>query len=194
MRPYPLALSAVICTAVSSATLAAQVQPAPRQVPTFDANALRLVDSIAEAEFRKDSLGSMTVGVVSGRDLVWTKSYGYVDRARQRQATPQTVYRIASITKQVTAIMLLQLAEKRVVSLSEPASLHFPEIRQIRDAANVDIDRVPTLLQLATMTSGLSRGPNDERRSSTGPLDRWMQVLTSAMPSVELRSEPGTMY
>lgn len=194
MRPYDLVLGAVICTTVGSSALAAQAQPAPRQVPTFDANALRLVDSIAEAEFRKDSLGSITVGVVSGRDLVWAKSYGYVDRARQRRATPQTVYRIASVTKQVTAIMLLQLAERRVVGLSDPASRYFPEIRQVRGAADVAIDRVPTLLQLATMTSGLAREPNDQRRSQTGALDRWMQVLTTAMPTVELRGEPGTMY
>ena len=66
MRLYDLVLGAVIGTTVGSSALAAQAQPAPRQVPTFDANALRLVDSIAEAEFRKDSLGSITVGVVSG--------------------------------------------------------------------------------------------------------------------------------
>ena len=193
MRPYDLILGAVICTAVGSSALAAQAQPAPRQVTTFDTNTLRLVDSIAEAEFRKDSLGSITVGVVSGRDLVWAKSYGYVDRARQRRATPETVYRIASITKQVTAIMLMQLADKRVVSLSEPASLRFPEIRQVRGAATVDIDRVPTLLQLATMTSGLTRNASD-KGTHTGALERWMQALTAAMPSVEFRAEPGTMY
>jgi CubicO group peptidase (beta-lactamase class C family) len=154
---------------------------------------LRSVDSIADAEFRKDSLGSITVGVVSGRDLVWAKSYGYVDRARQHRATPQTVYRIASITKQITAIMLMQLAEKRVVSLSEPASLHFPEIRQVRGATDIAIDRVPTLLQLATMNSGLTRDASD-RGTRSAALESWMQQLTAAMPSVEFRAEPGTLY
>jgi CubicO group peptidase (beta-lactamase class C family) len=194
MRLYNLILSAVIGAAVDPSALAAQAQPAPRQVPTFDANALRLVDSIAEAEFRKDSLGSITIGVVSGRDLVWAKSYGYVDRTRQRRATPQTVYRIASVTKQITAIMLLQLTERRVVALSDPVSRFFPEIRQIRGAADLAIDRVPTLLQLATMTSGLARDPNDRQRLQGGPLERWMELLITAMPSVELRGEPGTMY
>jgi CubicO group peptidase (beta-lactamase class C family) len=104
------------------------------------------------------------------------------------------VYRIASVTKQVTAIMLLQLADRHVVRLSDPATRHFPEIRQVRGAAEVALDRVPTLLQLATMTSGLAREPSDERRSRAGALDRWMQVLTTAMPNVELRAEPGTMY
>ena len=191
MHPYNLLLAAIICAAADSATLTAQTPPAPRPVPTFDANVLRSVDSIAEAEFRKDSLGSITIGVVSGPDLVWTKSYGYVDRAKQRRATPQTVYRVASITKQVTAIMLMQLADKRVVSLSDPASLHFPEIKQVRGAADIAIDRVPTLLQLATMNSGLTRNATGGTR---GPLEGWIQRLTAAMPSVEFRAEPGTLY
>src|ERR1043165_5391602 len=193
MRLYDLVLGAVICTAVGSSALAAQTQPAPRPVPTFDANVLRSVDSIAEAEFRKDSLGSITIRVVSGRDLVWAKSYGYVDRARQHRATPQTVYRIASITKQITAIMLMQLADKRVVSLSEPATPHFPEIRRGRGATAIAIDRVPTLLQLATMNSGLTRDASD-RGTRSGALERWMEELAAAMPSVEFRAEPGTLY
>jgi CubicO group peptidase (beta-lactamase class C family) len=193
MRPYDLVLGAVMCTAVGSSALSAQAQPAPRQVPTFDANVLRAVDSIAEAEFRKDSLGSITIGVVSGHDLVWAKSYGYVDRAHQQRATPQTVYRVASITKQVTAIMLMQLVEKRIVSFSDPASQRVPEIRQVRGAADIAIDRVPTLLQLATMNSGLTRGASDKRTASAAP-ERWIQDLAAALPSVEFRAEPGTLY
>lgn len=175
-----------------AATVPLAAQPArPISPPSFDAQALRLVDSIAEAEFRKDSLGSFTVGVVSGRDLVWTKSYGYVDRAKQQLATPSTVYRIASVTKQVTAIMLLQLSDKRVVNLSDPVARHFPEIRRVRGARS---DRSPTLLQLATMTSGLARDPNDRRRWQAGPIDRWLETLVSALPSTEYVSEPGTAY
>lgn len=55
------------------------------------------VDSIAEAEFAKDSLGSLTIGVVSGRSLTWSKSFGHADSARTQRATPTTVYRVASI-------------------------------------------------------------------------------------------------
>src|SRR5215217_1313866 len=75
----------------------------------------RLVDSIADAEFRKDSLGSITVAVVNGRELVWSKSYGFTDRQRTQRATSQTVYRIASATKQFTAIALMQLVDRKVV-------------------------------------------------------------------------------
>ena len=182
----------IVLTAVMTASLGAQpARPNPPAPPSFASTTLQQVDSIAEAEFRMDSLGSITLGVVSGRDLVWSKSYGYVDRARRQRATPSSVYRIASITKQVTAVMLLQLTESRVVGLADPVARHFPEIAQVKGGVG---PHAPTLVQLATMASGLPRGPNDERRSSSGPPDRWVQSLMSALPHTQFRTEPGTAY
>ena len=166
-------------------------------VPRTQRNALlwaqrdgfRLVDSVAESEFRKDSLGSITVAVVNGRELAWAKSYGFVDRQRTQRATPATVYRIASVTKQFTAIALLQLADRKVVRLSDGVDLYVPEVRSVRG-----LTRAPTLLQLATMTSGLARDAADKGKSRGRALDDWMQTLTSALPETDAMSEPGMMY
>lgn len=38
-----------------------------------------MVDSVVSAAFAKDSVGSMTVGIVSGSDLVRTQSYGFAN-------------------------------------------------------------------------------------------------------------------
>lgn len=185
-------LEAILLTGVTAGSVDAQpTRPNAPSPPSFASIALQQVDSIAEAEFRKDSLGSITIGVVSGRDLVWSKSYGYVDRARRQRATPSSVYRIASVTKQVTAIMLMQLADSRVVGLSDPVARYFPGIAEVRGGVGA---HAPTLVQLATMTSGLPRDANDERRSRSGPPDRWVQSLMSALPHTEFRTEPGTAY
>jgi CubicO group peptidase (beta-lactamase class C family) len=149
----------------------------------------RLVDSIADAEFRKDSLGSITVAVVNGRELVWAKSYGFTDRQRTQRATPTTVYRIASVTKQFTAIALLQLADRKVLRVSDPVDQYVPEIRTVRGLV-----RPPSLVQLATMTSGLARDPADRRKSGNGSVDGWMETLFSALPGTEAVSEPGATY
>lgn len=160
--------------------------------PTFTGETLRQVDSIAEAEFSKDSLGSLTIGVVSGPSLVWSKSYGYADSARTRLATPATVYRIASITKQLTAVMLLQLIEQGRVRLSDPVDRSFPEVGRIR--ARATFASPPTLVQLATMTSGLARDPNDKRKSQSGSPSQWLPVLIAALPSTEYVRPPGSGY
>ena len=67
------------------------------------------IDSLAAAEFAKDSIGSITVGVIAGSELVWTHSYGFADMKSRRVANRNTVYRIGSITKPFTAVMLMQL-------------------------------------------------------------------------------------
>ena len=142
---------------------------------------MRLVDSIAEAEFRKDSLGSITIGVVNGRELVWAKSYGFADRRKTVRATPTSVYRIASVTKQFTAIALMQLVDAKTVRLSDPVDMYVPEVRNIRGLV-----RPPTLVQLATMSSGLARDPMDRRK--------YQETLAAALPETQALAEPGTTY
>ena len=171
--------------------LAAQA-PGQAAPPRFTPEALRLVDSIAAAEFARDSLGSFTVGVVSGPVLVWVKSYGYADSALTRLAEPTTVYRIASITKQLTAVMLLQLLHDSTVRLSDPVDRWFPEIDRVR--GRIPNAPHPTLVQLATMTSGLPRSPNDQRKSASGKPGEWVSILISALPSTEYRWAPGSGY
>ena len=184
---------ALIVALLWAASAAAQSDSTPRPQRNLrlwaERDAFRLVDSIAEAEFRKDSLGSITVAVVNGRELVWEKSYGFTDRQRTQRATPATVYRIASITKQFTAIALLQLVERKAVRLSDPVDQYVPEIRAVRGLV-----RPPSLVQLATMTSGLARDPTDRRTYGNGSVDGWMATLFSALPATEAVSEPGTTY
>lgn len=160
--------------------------------PAFSSVALARADSIAVAEFAKDSLGSITIGIVSGPQLVWAKSYGYSDSGRTREATPTTVYRVASISKQLTAVMLLQLIERKRVNLSDPVERYLPEVRAIQGRA----PGAPpmTLVQLATMTSGLARDPNDSRRSQTGPASRWVETLISSLSRTSYVQPPGTAY
>jgi CubicO group peptidase (beta-lactamase class C family) len=145
------------------------------------ADGMRLVDSIAEAEFRRDSLGSISIAVVNGRDVAWAKSYGFADRGKTVRATPASVYRIASVTKQVTAIALMQLVEAKTVRLSDPVDMYVPEISTVRG-----LTRPPTLVQLATMHSGLARDPMDRRK--------YQETLAAALPETQALAEPGTTY
>ena len=190
-----MTIPSAICLALALPIMLPAQQPAP-SAPTIQAEAFRVVDSIAAAEFArdtgsfKDRLGSFTVGVVSGRELVWAKSYGYMDKARTRPATPAAVYRIASITKQVTTVMLLQLVEQKRVELTDHVDKYFPEIRRVNSPFG-PIES-PTLVQLATMTSGLARDP--ARSSGTGLQLGWPAALDSALPRTSYVRLPGTGY
>src|SRR5712691_11688614 len=155
--------------------------------------AIEQVDSLAAAEIAKDNIGSITIGIVSGGNLLWTKSYGYADMEKKIPATKDTVYRIGSITKQFTALMLLQLAEQGKVRLSDPVEKYFPEVNKLQGR----FPNAPpiTLVQLATHTSGLDREPDDEQRKYIyGPVSDWEKQLMAAIPHTSYAHEPGTRY
>ncbi len=161
--------------------------PAAKLAPHFAE-----IDTLAAAEFGRRNVGSLTVGVVSGKELAWTKSYGDADMEKKTAAGADTVYRIGSITKMFTALMLEQLVEATKVRLSDPVEKYFPEIKLVRDRMP---DAPPiTLIQLATHTSGLDREPDDTETYVTGSVAMWEKTLGAALTHTRYALEPGTRY
>ena len=89
------------------------------------------VDSMAAAEYAHDSIASLTIGVVTADGLVWTKSYGFADMSTRRLANRESVYRIGSITKMFTALMLQQLVAAGNIRLTDPVERIYPEMREL---------------------------------------------------------------
>ncbi|MEP7347918.1 MAG: serine hydrolase domain-containing protein [Gemmatimonadaceae bacterium] len=172
------------CCAFLSGSAACQALPA-RAVRGIEA-----ADSLVSAEFAKDSIGSITVGVIAGSQLVWTRSVGFADMKTRRLANRNTVYRIGSITKPFTAVMLMQLVAAGRVQLSDPVERYLPEVKQI--TARPPGASPFTFLQLATMTAGLAREPDEAGAFWTGPVSAWEEKLLAALPNTSYVSFPGT--
>jgi CubicO group peptidase (beta-lactamase class C family) len=153
---------------------------------------LEAVDRRAATEYELDRIGSITIGIVSHGDLVWTKSYGFADMSTRRPADRQTVYRIGSITKMFTGVMLHQLIGSGKVHLSDPVSRFVPEISQVQGLPAGAVS--PTILQLATMTGGLAAEPGSNTLFGTGPVTQWQSKVASALAQTRYESVPGTRY
>ncbi len=161
-------------------------------VPAELRGAIEQIDAMAAAELARDGLGSVTVGAVSGGSLVWTKSHGYADMERKRPASRDSVYRIGSVTKEFTGVMLLQLVEQQRVHLSDPVEKYVPEINRL-GGRFVHASPI-TLLQLATMTSGIAREPQDLGMFLKGPVAQWERTMLAALSRTRYAYEPGTRY
>ena len=150
------------------------------------------VDSLIAADLARLPVGSVTAGVVVGKQLIWSKSYGYADMEKKIPADADTVYRIGSITKMFTALMLEQLTDDGKVRLSDPVKKYFPEIELVQgrfpDAPPI------TLVQLATHTSGLGREPDQKETYVTGAVEDWEKTLIAALPHLHYEYEPGTRF
>lgn len=174
----------VVILAASVATFSAQSSSLT--------SALAELDTYAAGEYEKDPIGGLSVGVVADGSLAWSKSYGFADMETKRPATDQTPYRVGSITKQFTALMLLQLVERGKVRLSDPLVKYVPEFSVVKSPYP---DAPPiTLVQLATMTSGLAREPSGEFDHSSGSSAQWEQIVLKVLPRVSYAHEPGTTY
>jgi len=145
------------------------------------------VRQLLEQEFARDGRGGLSVGIVDQGELVWTHNIGFIDEATRRPATAESIYPIGSTTKMVTGLALLQLVERGVVHLSDPAEKYVPEMRQMQNpypwAPPV------TLIQLATMTAGVQRGitVSADKKATT-----WEQAIAIAIPGFKYAYEPGT--
>lgn len=165
-----------------------------RQAAAVDSRldpALREIDATIAADFAKDGVGGLSIGVVSAKQLVWSTHYGYAEAETKRPADNDTDYRVGSITKQFTALALLQLIEQGRMRLTDPLEKYVPEIKQVKGAP---AGTPPiTVLQVATMHSGLAREPDCENHS-VGPNAVWQAIVIRCLPQTSYVNEPGTTY
>lgn len=119
-------------------------------VPLLAGVAPRTLDAIdrtvAEARTALEAPG-LSVALVVDDELAWSKGYGLADVENEVPARGDTVYRIASISKPLSATAVLQLVERGRVQLDDPVWKHVPAFRE-RPA-------VITLRHLLTHTSGV---------------------------------------
>jgi CubicO group peptidase (beta-lactamase class C family) len=181
---------AAACVALSAALLTLRLG-AQVQAPAALGSALAELDRELAAEFAADGVGGASLGVVLGPDLIWTRNFGVADVETNRPVTSDSAYRIGSITKQFTALALLQAVEDGRMRLTDPLETWVPEVRRLKDA-RAGTPPV-TLLQVATMTSGIAREPECD-----GPLDgavsRWQRKLIECIAGTSYVNEPGTEY
>ena len=192
-RPVVIALFSLACVPAVFAQRGKQEKP-PLHIKSAKEleAALSRVDQIFAHEYAIENLASATVGVISGPNLVWTKSYGMADIENKVPATQDSTYRIGSITKQFTGVMLLQLVDQGKVHLSDPVEKYYPEIKKV--ANSYSYAPPITLIQLATHTSGLDREPGDVETYTTGKVADWDKTLLAGLGLTKFAYEPGTRY
>ncbi len=88
----------------------------------------------------------MAVLVAREGKILFEKGYGMADPEHHVPVTPQTIFRIASITKPFTAIAILKLQEEGKLSINEKLSKYIPDFPRGDEV---------TLSQLLTHTSGI---------------------------------------
>lgn len=135
---------------------------------------------------------SGSVLLIDGGEIVWSRGYGAADRTTERANTPSTIFRIGSVSKQLTAAAVLLLVQDGKLALTDPVAKFFPRY----PVENLTKDGVAvTVHHLLSHTSGLP----DPRATDAFKQIVWTRAIdpteqvTLAMPLPLLR-KPDTKH
>ncbi|RYZ50682.1 MAG: class A beta-lactamase-related serine hydrolase [Sphingobacteriales bacterium] len=107
-----------------------------------------VADSIFQHFATDNHLPGMAVGIVLDGRLIHTFNYGYSDIGRQIKVNAGTMFRIASMSKSVTAMAILKLRDQGKLRLDDPASKYIPAMKKQRylsaDAPEITIRHLLT--------------------------------------------------
>lgn len=143
---FPMSRRAFLGAGLSALLLPA-VAKGERPAPPTPALA-----SFIQNEMRTANIPGLAVGFARNGVVQLAQGYGMADIAGQRAVTADTMFHIASVTKVVTATMIMRLMERGKLALDEPIAgyLDFPVFNpRFRDTAI-------TFRQLLTHTSSIS--------------------------------------
>ncbi|MCA6364440.1 MAG: beta-lactamase family protein [Bacteroidetes bacterium] len=79
---------------------------------------------------RKEMKGKATglsIALVDNQEIIWSEGFGYADAQNQIKATPETVYRVGSVSKLFTATSIMQLKERNQLHLDSALQTYIPE-------------------------------------------------------------------
>jgi len=76
-----------------------------------------IIDGFMEKFRQQNGLKGITVAIVKDEKLIFTKGYGYANEEAQILVTPNNLFRIASVSKLITAVAIMKLVENSKISL-----------------------------------------------------------------------------
>jgi CubicO group peptidase (beta-lactamase class C family) len=82
---------------------------------------------IIKKEMALNKVKGLSIAVISDQRVVWSQGFGYADEAAKTPATQDTVYRVGSISKIVTSMRVMQLADAGRVDIDADVRRYVPE-------------------------------------------------------------------
>jgi CubicO group peptidase (beta-lactamase class C family) len=117
-------------------------------------SAIGLLSAWIESQLAYSGLPGLSIGIVHDQELIWAAGFGRAALEPARPATPDTLYRIASITKLFTSTAIMQLRDAGKLRLDDPLVEHLPWFR----IGHAHPEAPPvTIRHLLTHTAGLPR-------------------------------------
>lgn len=160
------------------------------------------MDAYIERFMKRWEIKGGSLAVMKDGRLIYSKGYGWADEEKGEKMSPGNIFRVASLSKLITATAIMQLCERKVLSLDDRVFgdggiLDCPQFRDIRDRRIKDI----TVEQLLRHKAGFTMHKGDplfttreiiiwEKLDTVPDMDRVIQYALSE----RLGYTPGQGY
>lgn len=178
----------------------------------MDATRLQRIDEHLRTRYvEPGKIAGCQVAVVRKGVVAHYAALGWADRERQRPVSEDTIWRIYSMSKPVTAVALLTLYERGHFQLNDPVSRFLADWKDMKVAERadggrrlVDPARPVQVKDLMMHTAGIGYGPDnaaldmgpvgDEGRARPFRLDHDLDAMVTRLAGTPLRFHPGTHW
>jgi serine beta-lactamase-like protein LACTB len=126
--------------------------PAGEKAPPKYAEAVEALRRWLEQEVAAKKLPALSIALVDDQMTVWSRGFGYQDPQAKTAATGDTVYRVGSVSKPFTTLLLMLLVEMGLIDLDAPVQDYLPDFQPINKSG-----KKITLRQMVSHRSGLVR-------------------------------------
>lgn len=148
------------------------------------ASELKSIDSLVSFHLGSDTPGGAFAIVKNGR-TIYEKSMGMATMENRVSITDSTLFNIASVSKQFTTFLALQLAEEGKLSFDDDIRTHLTELK--------DLPHKITIKQLTNHTHGLPNVDVLAQLKRIAHMAHW-QVTNMLLNVTHGNFEPGSAY
>jgi CubicO group peptidase (beta-lactamase class C family) len=133
----------------------------------FSARRLERMTSWFEAQTKKGDPSGFVVAIARDGKLAYLQPTGFEDRDRKNPMRPDSIFRIGSMSKQITSVATMILVDEGKLDLDAPVARYLPELKDMQvvktdpatgDAILLQLEparRAMTIRDLLRNTSGL---------------------------------------
>ncbi|HEY1297696.1 MAG TPA: serine hydrolase domain-containing protein, partial [Chloroflexota bacterium] len=169
----------------------------------LDRSRLRRIDEVTQRYIDECVIaGAVTLLTRRGR-IAHLEAHGHMDLAAGRAMQPDTIFRLASMTKPVVSVGILTLFEAGRLLLTDPVSAFVPAFKDMQVATSagpVPANREITVRDLLTHTSGLGSATSGASFDAVSALMRerpagaTLADFVPRMAGTPLSFQPGTAW
>jgi CubicO group peptidase (beta-lactamase class C family) len=180
----------------------------------FASDRLNRITQFFQSEVDKGAIPGAVLVVARNGKIVYRQAIGYQDREKKIPMKVDSVFRIFSMTKPVTSVAVMMLAEEGKIDVMAPVAQYLPEFKDVKVGvekmdpaggkpylAYEPPGRAMTVQDLLRHTSGLVYGPfgntlvhQDYNKANLFDPGQTLAEFVSKLAKLPLAHQPGTVW